>query len=99
PQMSHFAFHERFRWPVDQVLLIGFGMVALPVPSEGKPLVAGLPLPLPSSPPRADVLVFVESSGTTNQPNLANQPITLHVAIYNSSNTNINVSIFTIRNT
>jgi len=74
PQMSHFRFHERFRWPVDQVLLIGFGMVPLPVPSEGKPLVAGLPLPLPSSPPRADVLVFVESSGTTNQPNLANQP-------------------------
>jgi len=74
PQMSHFRFHERFRWPVEQVLLIGFGMVPLPVPSEGKPLVAGLPLPLPSSPPRADVLVFVESSGTTNQPNLANQP-------------------------
>lgn len=82
PQMSHFSFHERFRWPVEQVLLIGFGMVALPVPSEGKPLVAGLPLPLPSSPPRADVLVFVESSGTTNQPNLANQPGRPEAATY-----------------
>ena len=61
--MSHFRFHERFRWPVEQVLLVGFGMVALPVPAEGQTLVAGLPLPLPSSPPRADVLVFVESKG------------------------------------
>ena len=43
------------------------GMVALPVPSDGKSLVAGLPL-LPSSPPRADVLVFVESKGKTTQP-------------------------------
>ena len=67
PQMAHFRFHERFRWPVEQVLLVGFGMVALPVPSDGQSLVAGLPLPLPSSPPRADVLVFVESKGTTGQ--------------------------------
>ena len=69
PQMAHFRFHERFRWPVDQVLLVGFGMVALPMPSEGQSLVPGLtlPLPLPSSPPRADVLVFVESRGQTGQ--------------------------------
>ena len=67
PQMAHFRFHERFRWPADQVLLVGFGMVALPVPSEGQSLVPGLPLPLPSAPPRADVLVFVESRGTTGQ--------------------------------
>ncbi len=74
PQMSHFRFHERFRWPVEQVLLVGFGMVALPVPSEGQALVAGLPLPLPSGPPRADVLVFVESKGKPSQLNVANQP-------------------------
>ena len=67
PQMAHFHFHERFRWPADQVLLVGFGMVALPVPSEGQSLVPGLPLPLPTSPPRADVLVFVESRGTSGQ--------------------------------
>ena len=72
--MSHFRFHERFRWPVEQVLLIGFGMVALPVPSDGQPLVAGLPLPLPASPARADVLVLVESKGKTGQANLASQP-------------------------
>ena len=65
--MAHFRFHERFRWPSDQVLLVGMGMVALPVPSEGKPLVPGLPLTLPSGAPRADMLVFFESKGTGGQ--------------------------------
>lgn len=63
PQVNHFRFHERFRWPVEQVLLIDMGVVALPLPVDGKPLVAGLPLPLPSTPARADMLVFVESKG------------------------------------
>jgi hypothetical protein len=62
PQLAHFRFHERFRWPVEQVLLIGMGMVAVPVPSEGKSLLSSIPLPLTSSAaPRADLLVFVES--------------------------------------
>ena len=61
--MIHFRFHERFRWPVDQVLLVGMGMVALPVPVDSKPLVRGLPLPLGSTPARADLLVFVEAKG------------------------------------
>jgi hypothetical protein len=82
PQMSHFHFHERFRWPVDQVLLVGFGMVPLPVPTEGQPLVAGLPLPLPSSPPRADVLVFVQSNGKTSPTNVATQPGRPEAATY-----------------
>lgn len=68
PQMTHFRFHERFRWPVDQVLLVGMGMIALPVPVDGQPLVAGLPLPIGKSPPRADLLVFVESKGKIGQP-------------------------------
>jgi len=63
PQMSYFRFSERFRWPTDQVLLLGLGMVALPVPVDSTPTVAGLPLPLPSSPPRADLLVIIESKG------------------------------------
>jgi hypothetical protein len=67
PQITHFRFHERFRWPVDQVLLVGMGMVALPVPVDAKPLVPGLPLPLGSSPPRADLLVFVEAKGRSGQ--------------------------------
>jgi len=63
PQMSYFRFSERFRWPTDQVLLLGLGVVALPIPVDTTPTVAGLPLPLPSSPPRADLLVIVESKG------------------------------------
>ena len=45
PQMSHFRFHERFRWPMDQVLLIGLGMVAPPLPVDKATLAAALPLP------------------------------------------------------
>jgi len=67
PQMSSFRFHERFRWPVDNVMLVSMGVVPLPVPSEGKSLVPGVPLPLPTTPARADLLVFVESRGKTGQ--------------------------------
>ena len=66
PQITHFRFHERFRWPVDQVLLVGMGMVALPVPVDSKPLVRGLPLGS-SSAPRADLLVFVEAKGRSGE--------------------------------
>ncbi|MHC4176626.1 MAG: hypothetical protein ACYSWU_03920 [Planctomycetota bacterium] len=75
PQMTHFRFHERFRWPVDQVLLVGMGMVALPVPVDSQPLVRGLPLPLGTSPPRADLLVLVEAKGRSGQaPRVARGP-------------------------
>jgi hypothetical protein len=67
PQISQFQFRERFRWPVDQVLLVGLGMVPFPAPAEGTPLIPGLPLPLPGAVPRADVLVFVESKGKAGQ--------------------------------
>ncbi len=63
PQIIHYRFHERFHWPADQVLLIGMGMVALPVPVDGRPLVPGVPLPLGMTPARADLLVFVENKG------------------------------------
>jgi hypothetical protein len=65
PQMTHFRFHERFRWPVDQVLLVGMGMVALPMPVDGKPIVPGVSLPIGNTPARADLLIFVESRGQT----------------------------------
>jgi hypothetical protein len=69
PQMTHFRFEERFRWPVDQVLLVGMGMVALPLPvdAKAKTLLPGVPLPLPKTPPRADLLVFVEAKSRTGQ--------------------------------
>jgi hypothetical protein len=63
PQITHYRFQERFRWPVDQVLLVGMGMVALPMPVDGKPLVPGVSLPIGTTPARADLLVFVESRG------------------------------------
>jgi hypothetical protein len=63
PQLSSFRLHERFRWPVDQVLLIGCGMVAPPVPVE-----QGLRLPLVSTPARVDLLIFVESRGPNGRP-------------------------------
>jgi len=63
PQMTHYRFHERFRWPTDQVLLLGMGMVALPIPVDGQPLVPGFPLPLGNSPARADLLLLVECQG------------------------------------
>ncbi len=77
PQMTHFRFHERFRWPVDQVLLIEMGMVALPVPVDAKArtLVGGIPLPLPKTPPRADLLVFVEAKDRSGQaPRISRTP-------------------------
>ncbi len=60
PQMAHYRFHERFRWPADQVLLLGLGVVALPIPADNRGPVPGLPLPIPTGPPRADLLVFLE---------------------------------------
>ena len=63
PQVTQYRFHERFRWPVDRVLLVGMGMVPLPIPVNGARLVPGVPLPIGNSPARADLLVFVECKG------------------------------------
>jgi hypothetical protein len=63
PQMVHFGMHERFRWPTEQVLLVGAGMVALPIPVDGAPLVRGVPLPIGNTPARADLLIFIECKG------------------------------------
>ena len=64
PQIARSRFHERFRWPVDQVLLVNLGMVAMPIPQENTTLISGLTLPtLNNSAPRADVLVFLDGRG------------------------------------
>jgi hypothetical protein len=63
PQLSSFRLHERFRWPVEQVLLIGCGIVAPPVPAE-----QGLRVPFVSTPARVDLLIFVESRGPNGKP-------------------------------
>jgi hypothetical protein len=68
PQMTHYRFHERFRWPVEHVLLIGLGMVPLPLPVDGKPMVPGLPLPFGQTAARGDLLIFIESKGQLPDP-------------------------------
>jgi hypothetical protein len=74
PQMTHFRFQERFRWPTDKVLLLGLGMVAMPAPTDGKATVPGLPI-LGTAPARADLLVFVDCKGTGREaPRVTRQP-------------------------
>jgi len=51
--------HERFRWPTDQVLLISLGVGPAPIPDAS----GALSVPLLSGPPRAEMLIFVESRG------------------------------------
>ncbi len=63
PQMTHFRFHERFRWPESQVLVIGMGMVPIPVPGDTRTILPGVPLKLPASSPRGELIVVVESRG------------------------------------
>lgn len=60
PQTSAWRLHERFRWPADQVLIIGCGMVASPGLERQTPrLLAG-----PRA-PRSDALVFIDAKGRT----------------------------------
>ena len=61
PQITHCGLHERFRWPADQVLIVGLGVVATPVPGKAGGLLEMIPGL--SSPPRADLLVLIESRG------------------------------------
>jgi hypothetical protein len=61
PQMTMANLHERFRWPVDRVLLLSLGVVASPAPQASNPLTDLLPLP--TSPGRADALLFIECKG------------------------------------
>ncbi|MGD9722832.1 MAG: hypothetical protein AB7O59_15970 [Pirellulales bacterium] len=71
PQLISSRMHERFHWPVDQVLLISLGVGPAPVPQAP----SALRLPLLSSSSRSDLLVVVESRGK-----LAAQPSALPTA-------------------
>jgi hypothetical protein len=76
PQVAAIRFHERFRWPVDQVLLVSLGMIPAPVPMDSS-LIPGVPLPLPSGPPRVELLIFVARQGKAAAPAaLADRPQT-----------------------
>lgn len=76
PQLSSFRLHERFRWPAEQVLLIGCGLVAPPVPADPQ-----IRLPLLNAPLRVDLLIFVESRGPHGKPPVIPQAATGPLAI------------------
>lgn len=61
PQMAVCRMHERFRWPTDQVLVVGLGVVAIPTPTDTNPIIKNIPVL--GAPARADLLVFVENRG------------------------------------
>jgi hypothetical protein len=63
PQVSAVRVGERFRWPVNAVLVVGLGLVPWPVPGQNK---AGSPAMF-SDAKRTDVVVLVE-------PRLADRP-------------------------
>ena len=61
PQTSSWRLHERFRWPVDRVLLISCGVVAAPTPQRGVGLLGGLS----GRASRVEALLFLEAKGKT----------------------------------
>lgn len=67
PQMTSSNLHERFRWPTDKVLLLSMGVVATPGPTKENPVTDAMKeaVPLLKTPPRADALLFIESSGVS----------------------------------
>ena len=44
PQITHCRLHERFRWPTSQMLLVGLGVVPMPVPTDPGPAEGAAPL-------------------------------------------------------
>ncbi len=69
PQVVSWRLHERFRWPVDQVLLLSCGVVAMPGPERKNALDTpltnpfGIRFPLGKTPGRADALLLIECKG------------------------------------
>lgn len=57
PQVSSWQLHERFRWPINEVLLVSRGLVASPGPANPSPLRKILD----SSSSRSNALLFLES--------------------------------------
>ena len=72
PQPISSRLHERFRWPVDQVLLISLGVGPTPVAPAASPI--GVNVPLISGGTRTELLVFIESKGKLGSQPTALQP-------------------------
>jgi hypothetical protein len=62
PQVSQFRLHDRFRWPVDAVLVVSLGVVPLPSAADAA-TVGGFRMPamLSGGPARGEMLVFIDS--------------------------------------
>ncbi len=48
PQVSGAHLHERFRWQMDQVLIIGLGVVPMPTPTDTPASIIPLMTPAPA---------------------------------------------------
>ncbi len=72
PQVASWRLSERFRWPVDHVLLLSCGIVATPGPEKNS--IFGLPNVFDSSPGRADALLFIEARPVTDPAILSGTP-------------------------
>ena len=79
PQTSSWRLHERFRWPVDRVLLISCGIVAAPM--RGRPAGQGFLGGLVSRAPRVEALLFLEAKGKSAG-TLATQNAARSAAVY-----------------
>jgi len=64
PQVDSCRFAEKFHWPTDMVLVIGFGVVPTPTPPE--PTTVKIPLISPGD--HADLLLFIENRGVAGKP-------------------------------
>jgi hypothetical protein len=64
PQINSTHFAEKFHWPTDMVLIIGFGMTPSPTPVEP----TAVKIPLVSQTDHADLLVFLENKGPVTIP-------------------------------
>ena len=65
PQIDSSHFAEKFHWPTDMVLVIGFGIVPVPTPVENN---STLKIPLISPSDHADLLVLIENKGPVAAP-------------------------------
>jgi hypothetical protein len=63
PQRSQLRVKETFRWNTPEVLVVSLGMAPAPDLAEASLLEKAIPLSLPTTAPRAEVLLILESRG------------------------------------
>jgi hypothetical protein len=63
PQRSQLRVKETFRWNTNEVLVVSLGMAPTPELAEASLLEKAIPLSLPTTAPRAEVLLILESRG------------------------------------